>query len=996
MSSPSNYLKAYVIRGKTKELSRRLPEQVPVSVSRRRAYASHREHPEGDALSSVCRPRLPSDCSPASATTAARLAAHAYHYLTKRKKMLLLLPLLVSVTLLPAVFAIKSIGLIAVVPDAANLGTYNIQAENGCKKAIARVADEYRCYWIFRPATVSPDREVEHYINEVAKDTTLFHLVTMLGPTSEVGRKLADRFPQITISANEVAVSQTDPPNIQGAIYNKYQSIFLAGVAAGAVTKSNNVAIIANLGGLSSFWNMYLRGILYVNPVATVQYRVAYDNTWSNKTWGRQLAQEEIDGGADVIFAAGGALGSAGIRYAASKKIWVIGNNLDESRTTFANKSEEASQYIIGSTVFDAERAVEYMLAERLAGDFVPGNKQFDVTNGGVSFAHCSSQISCAALNQSFTFIDTSTGSVNVQVLTISNLLRLIETRMKVGSLNMPSVRGGIHDPYLLNNGSWSMLHTFGRRPSPLYSHSFTPLQNGYIFAFGGQTDLSDVSAELYSLYYDFSDYQPVILAPGSDKPPGLAYHSAAFCNGTQELVIFGGTDAKSAVSGDLWSFSVPSSSWTKLYVSGGPGARSFQASASAKDTLYVFGGQDISSSLQSDLWSYHIPSKTWTQLSKNTNGANGPFPSLNAGMTVANATTLLLFGGFDGVSDLSQLWSFDLESSKWNLLTPDSSDYSPPGRSHMAIVNLDARRVLFIGGVSQSVSQSESFIYNVALNKYQVDSNLHLPIKAQGMTAFAYNQADYLHSCKYFAGPICTPINKPAIVMYGGSEPGVGVVGTMLITFPNDEILPKPPVEISSTIKAIGIAISSFGIIFCIAMFVVLIIFREHPAFKSASIMFLGIYLLGATVALSGMVIYSRQEIQVASCTAGLFTFSTGCAILYSCIFFKNLRIMLLFKIKKASLKQYIGNAIWGSALFIPVLINLGVLIAFAEVSPYKLSTFESDGDSYTICASDNIQIWMWILLIPVGLLILGALYIGFGMYFPSRPLLVVLLPCS
>ncbi|KAI8838412.1 basic membrane protein-domain-containing protein [Chytriomyces cf. hyalinus JEL632] len=407
--------------------------------------------------------------------------------------MLLLLPLLASLALLPAVFSIKSIGLIADVPDAEGLGTYNMQAENGCKKAIARVADEYRCYWIFRPASVSPDREAEHFIDEVAKDTTLFHLVTMLGSAGlDVNIKLANRFPQITVSANEMAVSPTDPPNIQGTIYNKYQSIFLAGVAAGAVTKTNNVAIIANFGFLSYFWNMYLRGVLYVNPVATVQYRVAHDNTWSNKTWGQQLAQEEIDGGADVIFGAAGSLGSEGIRYAASKKIWVIGVDQDESHTTFANKSEEASQYIIGSAVFDAERAVESMVAERLAGDLVPGNKQFDVTNGGVRFAQCSSQISCAALNQSFTFIDTSTENVNVQVLTISNLLRLIETRMKVGSLTMPSVRDGIHEPYLLNNGSWSMLHTFGRRPSPLYSHSFTPLQNGYIFAFGGQTDLGD------------------------------------------------------------------------------------------------------------------------------------------------------------------------------------------------------------------------------------------------------------------------------------------------------------------------------------------------------------------------------------------------------------------------------------------------------------------------------------------------------------------------
>ncbi|KAI8622459.1 hypothetical protein BC830DRAFT_567243 [Chytriomyces sp. MP71] len=308
--------------------------------------------------------------------------------------------------------------------------------------------------------------------------------------------------------------------------------------------------------------------------------------------------------------------------------------------------------------------------------------------------------------------------------------------------------------------------------------------------------------------------------------------------------------------------------------------------------------------------------------------------------MVVANSSTLFMFGGSDGITDYANLWAFDLDGKSWQLLSPDTSEYKPTGRSHMVALMLDQRRILFVGGVSQSIPQIQSFIYNTALNKYQLDSHLNLPEGTQGMAGFAYNQSSYENACAYGAAPICSPINQTAVVIYGGSKPGTGVSGTMLIAFPNPEIMPKPPMEITFTIKTIGITIASIGIVFCAAMSIVLTVFHKHPAFKSASIMFLSFYLLGAVVALTGMIIYSKQEVKASSCTAALFTFSTGCSILYSSIFLKNLRIILIFRVKGSSLKRYLGDTYFGPALLVLVLINIGVLIGFVVNAPYKVAT--------------------------------------------------------
>lgn len=43
-------------------------------------------------------------------------------------------------------------------------------------------------------------------------------------------------------------------------------------------------------------------------------------------------------------------------------------------------------------------------------------------------------------------------------------------------------------------------------------------------------------------------------------------------------------------------------------------------------ETIYLFGGWDGAQDLN-DLWSYHVPSNTWTLLSNNTEEDGGPSP---------------------------------------------------------------------------------------------------------------------------------------------------------------------------------------------------------------------------------------------------------------------------------------------------------------------------------------------------------------------------------
>ncbi|ORY45970.1 hypothetical protein BCR33DRAFT_849608 [Rhizoclosmatium globosum] len=391
------------------------------------------------------------------------------------------------------------------------------------------------------------------------------------------------------------------------------------------------------MGFLNNFYDSYLRGALYVNPICEVEYRIAQDETWSNETWGIQLAKELLTERVDVLWGAAGGLGSAAIFYAASQKIWVISVDTNESLTTFANKSNPNSNYIFGSAVMALDKASQIMVSEKIKGNVAP---------------------------------------------------------------------------YLLNHGEWAPLIAFGKRPMPLYSHSMTFLGNNNILIFGGQTALGTTSNQLFNLNFDVSDWQPVI--PLSKvQPPGLTYHCAGFSNTTNELIVFGGVLSNN----------------TSLLQTSGPGAR----------------------------------------------------------------------------------------------------------------------------------------------------TNL----------------------------------------------------GTLLISFPNPEIMPIPPKEMPFSVKAAGTNVSSLGILLCLVIVLFVLVNREHPAFKSSSIMFL---------------------------------------------------IAHRHRAKTKLHSSLTSNLTWVCIAWIPVLVNLALLIAFSRKSPYQILDYiADDGSTWPICQSRDINIWMWVLLTPNALCILGTVYVGF-----------------
>jgi basic membrane protein A len=177
----------------------------------------------------------------------------------------------------------------------------------------------------------------------------------------------ADLYPAVTFLGLDQAVD-FPPPNFIPITFPQDQMGFLAGVIAARLTRSQVVAAVCEASWISSIWRYcegFRAGVRYADK--TIRVIVAYRdhgsrNTLFNDTeWGRATAQDLIQQGADVLFAAGGETAAEALRTAGSAHIAAIGVERDQ-RVALAGQGSGVVASILGSasvTVEEELRAIQ-------------------------------------------------------------------------------------------------------------------------------------------------------------------------------------------------------------------------------------------------------------------------------------------------------------------------------------------------------------------------------------------------------------------------------------------------------------------------------------------------------------------------------------------------------------------------------------------------------------------------------------------------------------
>jgi basic membrane protein A len=173
-------------------------------------------------------------------------------------------------------------------------------------------------------------------------------------------------------------------PNVRTVVFREEQGSFLVGALAGLATKGGKVGFVGGMEVplIKKFEAGFRAGVAATNPKATVL--VNYTGSFDNVSAGKQVGQDLVSKGADVIFQAAGSDGLGVIQAvkearAAKKPVFVIGVDSDQSPL--------APEAVLTSMVKRVDLAVYEAVRDLRDGKLEGGDVVLGLKEGGVTYA---------------------------------------------------------------------------------------------------------------------------------------------------------------------------------------------------------------------------------------------------------------------------------------------------------------------------------------------------------------------------------------------------------------------------------------------------------------------------------------------------------------------------------------------------------------------------------------------------------------------------------
>lgn len=173
-------------------------------------------------------------------------------------------------------------------------------------------------------------------------------------------------------------------PNVRTVMYREEQGSFLVGALAGLVSKSGKVGFVGGMEVplIKKFEAGFRAGVAATNPKATVL--VNYTGSFDRVSVGKQVGQDLVNKGADVIYHAAGSDGLGVIQAvkearAANKPVFVIGVDSDQSHL--------APEAVLTSMLKRVDLGVYEAVRDLSQGKLEGGDVMLGLGEGGVTYA---------------------------------------------------------------------------------------------------------------------------------------------------------------------------------------------------------------------------------------------------------------------------------------------------------------------------------------------------------------------------------------------------------------------------------------------------------------------------------------------------------------------------------------------------------------------------------------------------------------------------------
>ena len=180
-----------------------------------------------------------------------------------------------------------------------------------------------------------------------------------------------------------IDVSWLDRPNLRQYVFKEHEGSYLVGIAAAMASKTGKVGFVGGMDIplIRKFHCGYLQGARAAN--ADIEVLQAMTGTtpaaWNDPTKASELAQGQIDRGADVVYHAAGRSGIGVIQAAADAGKLAIGVD--------SNQNGLAPGSVLTSMLKRVDVATYETLKDGLAGTFTAGIRSLGLAEDGVGWA---------------------------------------------------------------------------------------------------------------------------------------------------------------------------------------------------------------------------------------------------------------------------------------------------------------------------------------------------------------------------------------------------------------------------------------------------------------------------------------------------------------------------------------------------------------------------------------------------------------------------------
>ena len=180
-----------------------------------------------------------------------------------------------------------------------------------------------------------------------------------------------------------IDVSWLDRPNLRQYVFKEHEGSYLVGIAAAMASKTGKVGFVGGMDIplIRKFHCGYLQGAKAAN--ADIEVLQAMTGTtpaaWNDPTKASELAQGQIDRGADVVYHAAGRSGIGVIQAAADAGKLAIGVD--------SNQNGLAPGSVLTSMLKRVDVATYETLKDGLAGTFTAGILSLGLAEDGVGWA---------------------------------------------------------------------------------------------------------------------------------------------------------------------------------------------------------------------------------------------------------------------------------------------------------------------------------------------------------------------------------------------------------------------------------------------------------------------------------------------------------------------------------------------------------------------------------------------------------------------------------